>query len=212
MGRDALNAERARRPSAQWQAACLFLNKCMGCMTSRQVRPGSLCHGPQAAGLRLSGKSRERPAHMSASDPCTYQGPPHSRTLLEFEPTRRLWTYMYRGPVSFCGGLDLLGRGVFSCHVAPFGRPTRWGQAPSYAWIRDIALVRRLHAVREGTPDLGYRQWPPVPPQGRMRACRWDQSLIGGWTAAPARLLLQFLSALLWPCQLSCLFPRLTDP
>jgi hypothetical protein len=28
MGRDALNAERARRPSAQWQAARLFSNKC----------------------------------------------------------------------------------------------------------------------------------------------------------------------------------------
>jgi hypothetical protein len=30
MGRDALNAERARRPSAQWQAACPLLNKCRG--------------------------------------------------------------------------------------------------------------------------------------------------------------------------------------
>jgi hypothetical protein len=28
-----------------------------------------------------------------------------------------------------------------------------------------------------------------------MRACRWDQSLVGGWTTAPARLLLQLLSA-----------------
>ena len=93
MGRDALNAERARRPSAQWQAARLFLNKCRGCTTSRQVRPGSLCHGPQAAGLRLSGKWRARPAHVSAPDPCSYQGPPRSGTLLEFGPTRGLWTY-----------------------------------------------------------------------------------------------------------------------
>jgi hypothetical protein len=72
--------------------------------------------------------------------------------------------------------------------------------------------VRCLYAVGEGTPDLGYRQWPPVPPQGRMRDCRWDQSLIGGWTAASVRLLLQLLPARLWPCQLSCLFPWLTDP
>jgi hypothetical protein len=57
--------------------------------------------------------------------------------------------------------------------------------------------VRCLYAVGEGTPDLGYRQWPPIPPQGRMRACRWDQSLFGGWTAASARLLLQLLSACL---------------
>jgi hypothetical protein len=72
--------------------------------------------------------------------------------------------------------------------------------------------VQRLHTVEEGTPNSGYRQWPPGPPQGRMRACRWDQSLIGGWTAAPARLLLQLLPARLWPCQLLCLLPRLTGP
>jgi hypothetical protein len=97
MGRDALNAERARRPSAQWQAACRFLNKCRGCMTSRQVRPGSLCHRPQAAGLRLSGKWRARPAHVSAPDPCTHQGPSRFGTLLEFGLTRRLRTCTYIG-------------------------------------------------------------------------------------------------------------------
>jgi hypothetical protein len=174
MGRDTLNAERTRRPSAQWQAARLFLNKCRGCTTSRQVRPGSLCHGPQAAGLRLSEKWRARPAHVSAPDPCTYQGPPCSGTLLGFGPTRRLRTYMYRGSVSFCGGPDLLGCVVFPCHVAPFGLPMWWGQASSSAWLGEVAWVRRLHDVGEGTPDLGYRQWPLVPPQGRMRACRWD--------------------------------------
>jgi hypothetical protein len=26
--------------------------------------------------------------------------------------------------------------------------------------------VRRLHALEEGTPDLGYRQWPPGPALG----------------------------------------------
>ena len=66
--------------------------------------------------------------------------------------------YVYRGPVSFCGGPDLLGCGVFPCHVAPFGLPMRWGQAPSSAWLGDVAWVRRLHAVEEGTPNLGYRQ------------------------------------------------------
>jgi hypothetical protein len=72
--------------------------------------------------------------------------------------------------------------------------------------------VQRLHTVEEGTPDSGYRQWPPGPPQGSMRACRWDQSLISSWTATLARLLLQLLSAHLWPCQLLRLFPWLTDP
>jgi hypothetical protein len=125
---------------------------------------------------------------VSALDPYSYQGSPCSRTLLRFGPTRRLRTHLYRGPVSFCGGPDLLGRVVFSCHVAPSDLPMQWGQAPFPAWLGDVAWVWRLHAVEEGTPDLGYRQWPPGPPQGRMRACRWDQSLLGGWIAAPARL------------------------
>jgi hypothetical protein len=105
MGRHALNAERACRPSAQWQAACPFFNKCRGCTTSCQVLARCLCYGPQAAGLRLSEKWRARLGHVSAPDPCSYQGP-RSGTLLGFGFTRRLRTYMYRGPVSFCGGPD----------------------------------------------------------------------------------------------------------
>jgi hypothetical protein len=65
---------------------------------------------------------------------------------------------MYRNPVSLCGGPDLMGRVVFSCHVAPSVLPMRWGQALSPAWLGDVAWVRCLHAVEEGTPDLGYRQ------------------------------------------------------
>jgi hypothetical protein len=53
MGQDTLNAERARRPSQQWQAARPFPNKCRGCMTSRQVRPDSLCHGATSGGSPL---------------------------------------------------------------------------------------------------------------------------------------------------------------
>jgi hypothetical protein len=60
--------------------------------------------------------------------------------------------------------------------------------------------VQRLHTVEEGTPDLGYRQWPPGPPQGRMRACRWGQSLICGCPAAHVRPLAQLPSARLWSC------------
>jgi hypothetical protein len=63
---------------------------------------------------------------------------------------------MYRGPVSFYGGPDLLGCVVFPCHVAPFGLPMRWGQALSPSWLGDVIWVRRLHTVEEGTPDLGY--------------------------------------------------------
>jgi hypothetical protein len=67
----------------------------------------------------------------------------------------------------------ILGCVAFSCHVAPFGLPMRCGQAPSSTWPGDVAWVRRLHAVEEGTPDLGYRQWPPGPPQERIRSCWW---------------------------------------
>jgi hypothetical protein len=158
MGRNTLNTERARRPSAQWQAARLFLNKCRGCTTSRQVRPSSLCHGPQAAGLRLSGKWRARPVHVSAPDPCTPQGPSRSGTLLESGPTRGLRTCMYIGARCLMWGPDLLRCGAFPCHVAPFGLPIWWGQAWSSAWLGDVTWVRCLHAVGEGTPDLGYRQ------------------------------------------------------
>jgi hypothetical protein len=75
-----------------------------------------------------------------------------------------------------------------------------------------VVHVHRLHIVEEGTPDSGYRQWPPGPPQGRMRACRWGQSLISGWPATPARLLAQLLPACIWSCRLPRLFPRLTVP
>jgi hypothetical protein len=64
--------------------------------------------------------------------------------------------YVYRGPVSFRGGPALLGCGVFPCHVAPFDLPIRWGQARSSYGLRDVALVRSLHVVGEGTPDFGY--------------------------------------------------------
>jgi hypothetical protein len=46
-----------------------------------------------------------------------------------------------------------------------------------------------LHTVVRGTLDLGYRQWPPGPPQGRIRACRWGQSLTGDWRATSVHLL-----------------------
>jgi hypothetical protein len=83
--------------------------------------------------------------------------------------SRGLRTYMYRGPVSLCGNLNLLRWVVSPCHVAPFGLPTQWGQALFPAWLGDVTWVRRLHVVEEGTPDLGYRQ--RVNTIRRCRAC-----------------------------------------
>jgi hypothetical protein len=70
---------------------------------------------------------------------------------------------------------------------------------------RNRTRVRRLYDVGEGSEALLLLQ-------GRMRAWRWDQGLVGGWTAASVRPLLQLLPARLWSYQLSCLSPRLTDP
>jgi hypothetical protein len=159
MGHDVFNTERARRPSAQWQAARLFFNKCRGCPAFRQGRPGSLCHGPQAAGLQLSGMRRRGP-HT-----CQRRTPAHTRVLLVPGPC---WSsdlpegsrLVYRGPVSFRGGPALLGCGVFPCHVASLGLPIRQGQARSSARLGNVAWVRCLHAEGEGTPDLGYQHVP----------------------------------------------------
>jgi hypothetical protein len=40
----------------------------------------------------------------------------------------------------------------------------------------------------------------------------WGQSLIGDFTAAPVRMLMQLLLARLWLRRLPCSFPRLTGP
>jgi hypothetical protein len=101
----------------------------------------------------VEGKARTRvstgPLHTPGS---SFRDPAGVRTYPQAPDL-----YVYRGPVSFCGGLDLLGCGVFPSHVAPFGLPIRWGQARSSAWLGDVAWLRCLHTVGEGTPDLGYR-------------------------------------------------------
>jgi hypothetical protein len=102
----------------------------------------------------VEGKARTRvstgPLHILGS--FSFRDPAGVRTYPEAPDP-----YVYRGPVSLCGGLDLLRCGVFLCHVVPFGLPIWWGQARFSAWLGDVAWVRCLHAVGEGTPDLGYR-------------------------------------------------------
>jgi hypothetical protein len=50
--------------------------------------------------------------------------------------------------------------------------------------------------------------------RGRGLPCRFRRGCepAGDWTAASAHQLLQLLSVRFWPCRLSRLFPRLTDP
>jgi hypothetical protein len=39
--------------------------------------------------------------------------------------------------------------------------------------LKIATWVLRLHTVVRGTQVSRYRKWPPGPPQGKMRACRW---------------------------------------
>jgi hypothetical protein len=66
---------------------------------------------------------------------------------------------------------------VFSCHMATLEPSTWWSWVLFTTRLETVAWAPYLHAIVRGTPDPGYRQWPPGLPQGRIRACRWGQSL-----------------------------------
>jgi hypothetical protein len=121
----------------------------------------------------------------------------------------------YRGSVLSCGGpVQLIHPGMyhlFSPRGAP-EPPTWWGRVLFIVRLENIVRAPCLHTSVRGTPDSGYRQWPLGPPQGRIRACRWGQSFIGDWLAAPARPLMQLLPVRPWSRRLPCLSLRLADP
>jgi hypothetical protein len=53
---------------------------------------------------------------------------------------------------------------VSSGHVAAPVLPTWRDQALFITWLKAAAWTPRFHTVVRGTPDSGYRQWPPGPP------------------------------------------------
>jgi hypothetical protein len=61
-------------------------------------------------------------------------------------------------------------------HVAAPESPTWRGRVLFTTRLGIAVRASCLHTVVKGTPDSGYRQWPPGPPQGRIQACRWGQS------------------------------------
>jgi hypothetical protein len=133
---------------------------------------------------------------VSGPDP-TQRGPgPVSE--VQFMPvevldlTRRLGLYI-QGSGTFPWGsgptVITLEDIVFSGHVAAPEPSTWWGRGLFATRLEIAAWTPRLHTVVRGTHVLGYRQWPPGPPQGRIRACRWGQSLIGDWRAASVCML-----------------------
>jgi hypothetical protein len=138
IGQGALNAERACRPSAWWQAARPLHNKCRGCTTlwaSRQAHPVGLRHGPLATRQQrvsaLSGEHRVRPGHVSALDPCMRRGPLRPGTLLRPGPYSegpgalpRARHVFLRAPDLYAQGSDVLlwrsGPSNTSWDVLPF--------------------------------------------------------------------------------------------
>jgi hypothetical protein len=75
------------------------------------------------------------------------------------------------GHVAAPGAAHVVGSGVV-CHVT---RDSRMDSMPSYC--------------SKGYPCFRVPTVAPGPPQGRIRACRWGQSLIGDWRAASVHLL-----------------------
>jgi hypothetical protein len=151
---------------------------------------------------------------------------------------------VYTGSNTFPWGSRLTGDAseyvTFSGHMAASDLPMWWGQVLLLAQSSDLRLgqvmvwshiqlfyhttknsrvVLRFYTAVRGTLVSGYRQWPPGPPQGRMLAYRWGQSLyfassglIGDWRSVLARLLTRPLSIHLRSRQIPYLSPRMIDP
>jgi hypothetical protein len=138
---------------------------------------------------------RIEPGHVSVLDPGLGHDTPFPGTLL--------WAVR-----SSLGGVRTLSNGFELLYSGGPGRAHR-GPVPSRpngvvsenatltahkiplrlfsARLRVTAQAPCLYTVVRGTPNPGYRQWPPGPPQGRVRACRWGQSLTGDRLAASVR-------------------------
>jgi hypothetical protein len=132
--------------------------------------------------------SESRDPAVSGPDP-TQRGPgpvPGVRfvPVEVLDLARRSGSYM-QGSDTFPWGsgptIDTLEDIVFSDRVAAPEPPTWWGRVLFTTRLEIATRAPRLYIVVRGTPVSGYRQWPPGPPQGRIRACRWGQSLIGDW-------------------------------
>ena len=96
--------------------------------------------------------------------------------------TRRSGPYVWGFDTFLWGSgptIDILEYIVFSGHVAALKPSTWWGRVLFSTRLELAVWAPCLHTIVRGTPVPGYRQWPPGPPQGRLQACRWGQSLIG---------------------------------
>jgi hypothetical protein len=150
---------------------------------------------------------------VSVLDPCLGQGIPCpgtslwvARTLLggirtpSKGPSMLTWESRtvfggpgcaYRGLVLPRGGpVQLIASWDISSFLAtrrPWSHPRGVVRCLFATRLKIATWTSHLHTIVRGTPDSGYRQWPPGLPQGRIRACRWGQSSAGDWFAAFAR-------------------------
>jgi hypothetical protein len=201
------------------QAARPLRNKCRDRAAQRpyvRLRPLAYVTGNKPRGSirslpeRGAQAHRIKPGHVSVPDPCLGHGILRPGTLLWVTrsllggirtPSKGPDTLTLGSRTGLCvqgsgaslwrsGPTDcILGYIIFSGHVAPLEPSTWWGRVLFTVRLEIAARAPGLHTVVRGTPDSGYQQWPPGPPQGRVRACRWGQSLIGDWRSASARLL-----------------------
>jgi hypothetical protein len=175
---------------------------------------------PRPSGGGGGEELRIEPGHVSTLDPCLGYD--------TFFPETLLWVVRsslggVRTPSNGFGLLYLRGLGCAHRDPKPTGSEGVVSESATLTAheiplglfsvrLRVAAQASCLHTTVRGTPNPGYRQWPPGPPQGRMRACRRGQSLADDRVAAPERPLMQLLPARLWSRRLPRLPPRLTGP
>jgi hypothetical protein len=106
-----------------------------------------------------------------------------------YPEVRSVYTRVRHFPMGSGPTVDTLEYIVFSGHAAAPEPSMWWGRVLFTTRLETAVWVPRLITVVRGTLVLGHRQWPTGPPKGRIRACRWGQSLIGDWCAASVRLL-----------------------
>jgi hypothetical protein len=103
----------------------------------------------------------------------------------------------HRGPVSSGPDSVISENATLTAHKIPLRLFS------ARLWV--AAQTSCLYTVVRVPLIQGTDKWSSGLPQGRMRACRWGQSLTGDRLTAPARLLMQLLPAHLWSRRLPCL-------
>jgi hypothetical protein len=170
IGQDTLNAERTHRPSAWWQAARPFRNKCRGCATFKGLTSGTTrwltsqaSSHATAAGLCLNGERRVGPRRVSAPDPYSSRSPSRPGILLRpgpysggpDMPSWELRTRTYRGPVSLYGGPDPVAHpGMYYLSLP------RGAFRPTYA-VGSSAVLRAVWRCRTGAASSYFRREYP---------------------------------------------------